>query len=127
MTAANDYYCSLTPKFSEVTSVKPHCHHHHVHFNGRFPDLPASASSPSLFFLHSPWKRTFRGKWPGAGYPSCHPTNSVKALRETQSTDHNTWPGLGQISQESTVLEFVEEVLTSRMAFLLLYQQCQGT
>jgi len=40
------------------------------------PPLP----SPT-YFLH-------------ARCPSCHPTNSVKALQETQSTDPNQWPGL---------------------------------
>jgi len=29
-----------------------------------------------------------------AGCPSRHPTNSVKALKETQSSDPNQWPGL---------------------------------
>jgi len=29
-----------------------------------------------------------------AWYPSCHPTNSVRAPKATQSTDPNWWPGL---------------------------------
>jgi len=29
-----------------------------------------------------------------AGCPSCHPANSVKALKETQSTNSSQWPGL---------------------------------
>jgi len=29
-----------------------------------------------------------------AGCPSCHPTNSVKALKKTQSTDPDQWPGV---------------------------------
>jgi len=28
-----------------------------------------------------------------AGCPLCHPTNSVKTLKETQSNDPNQWPG----------------------------------
>ena len=52
---------------------------------------------PSFFFLHMFQKRTFRGRchrFSRPRCPSCHPTNSVKALKETQSTDPNqvTWP-----------------------------------
>jgi len=49
----------------------------------------------SVFFLHFFWKRTF-GANNGTGTlrtgrPSCHPHNSVKALKD-QRTDPNQWP-----------------------------------
>jgi len=63
-----------------------------------FPGQPGLPSSPQVFFVHLFWKRTFGEKWHRlfiqAGRPSCHPTNSVKALKETQSTGPNQWPGL---------------------------------
>ena len=40
------------------------------------------------------------------GCPSCHPTSSVKALKETQSTDPNQWPGL---VLSSSTTEFLKE------------------
>jgi len=59
--------------------------HHHLHFNGRFPCTPPLASSVS---------RTSADKWHGllsVRRSSHHPTNSVKALKKTHSTDptHN--------------------------------------
>jgi len=43
------------------------------------------------------------------GYPSCHPTNSVKTLKGTQSTDPNHWPGL--ILSSSTTRLLTEATL----------------
>jgi len=40
---------------------------------------------------------------------SCHPTNSVKALKETQSSDLNQWSGL--VLSSSTTRLLKEEVL----------------
>ena len=49
------------------------------------------------FFLHVFWRRTSGKSSTGflwVGGSSCHPTNSIKALKETQSTDTNQWPDL---------------------------------
>jgi len=51
--------------------------------------------------------------------PSCHPATSVKALKTTQSTDPNQWPGLmlslsttGAILTTSTSLAPTTNILT---------------
>jgi len=41
------------------------------------------------------------------------PTNSVKALKETQSIDHNQWPGFN-VSSSTTGLPMEEELVPSR-------------
>jgi len=57
-----------------------------------FPVICASWS-PLSFFIHMFRNRTFGDKWyrffTGQIPFSCHPTNSAKALKETQSTVHN--------------------------------------
>jgi len=40
-----------------------------------------------VFFFHLTWKRTFMDKWHTGCYYRRHPANSVKALKEAQSTD----------------------------------------
>jgi len=65
----------------------------YFYFNSRFlvqPWLASShqSSSSSLF-----QKRIFWDSVP-ARCPSCHPTNNVKALKETHSTEIHQWPGL---------------------------------
>jgi len=52
--------------------------------------------------------------------PSCHPTNSVKALKGTQSTDHNQWSDL--ILSSSTTGLLMEGTL---LHLHRLRQQCQ--
>jgi len=54
----------------------PLYHHQHLCFNSSFPDKHGSAISRFL----------------GAKQPSCHPTNSVKAQKETQVTDPTHCP-----------------------------------
>jgi len=58
-------------------------------------------------------KRTFGGNWHcdrflQARYPSYHATNSVKALKETESTGSNHWPCL--IFPSSTTGPLMEDV-----------------
>jgi len=51
---------------------------------------------PLMFFSHT-CSRTSGISGMGflwSGCPSCHPTIGVKALKGTQSTDPNHWPGL---------------------------------
>ena len=48
-------------------------------------------------------KETF-GTSGTAGCPSCHPSSSVKALKETQSTDPSQWPGLFYQTPEERVV-----------------------
>jgi len=66
---------------------------------------PLSAGSSLVLFLRPFWKRTFRDKWhrrfSRAGCPSCHPTNSVKAVKKILTPNH--WPGL-ILSSSTTVL-----------------------
>jgi len=58
-------------------------------FNGLFPDEPVNLVSPSFFF-HLFWKRTFRiSGCLKARRLSCRPTNSVKALKESQLMELN--------------------------------------
>jgi len=45
------------------------------------------------------------------GCPSCHPNNSVEAQKETQTTDHNQWPGPVLFSSTTGLL--TEEALFS--------------
>jgi len=63
-------------------------------FNDRFfPGEPGSVGSPSHpSLLPSVLEEKLWGFV--AGCPSRHPTNSVKALKETQSTNPNQWPGI---------------------------------
>ena len=49
------------------------------------------AGFSSVFFHHFFWKKN---SFLHATYPSCHPTNSVKTLKVTQSTKPNQWPDL---------------------------------
>lgn len=55
----------------------------YLRFKGFFAGECGLAGSTLVFFLHLFWERTFLR----ALCPSCHPTNIVKALKETQSTD----------------------------------------
>jgi len=81
---------------SESTPAKDRCSTAgpcNLRVNGRFPREPGFASFPQSSSSNS------SGTDPlvscsQAGCPSYHPTNSVKALKETQSTDHNQRPGL---------------------------------
>ena len=57
---------------------------YNLHFDGCFPREPGLAG-PSVVFLRLSWNRTFVDTLL-VGCPSCHPTNSVKTLKETQST-----------------------------------------
>jgi len=69
--------------------------------------------------LHVFWKRTSEDNWNGMGpmsnvqCPSCHPTISVKAPKETQSTDP-------KIS-----LSLVLSSLTARLKVAVLLTLCQ--
>jgi len=62
----------------------------------RTPSFPSKPGlEPLGFFLYLSWNRTFEDKWLTslwAACPSCHPTNSVKAQKETQSTNSNQLP-----------------------------------
>jgi len=52
---------------------------------------------PWILLFHLFWKEDMwiSGMWFLQGTcPSCHPTMSVKALKGTQSTNPNQWPGL---------------------------------
>jgi len=72
-----------------------------------FPGEPGLAGSPSVFFLHLFQKRTYGYKCAGFLWTrcsSCHPTNSVKAPKETQSTEPNRRPCLVLISSTAGFL-----------------------
>lgn len=56
-----------------------------------------------FMLLHLLWKRTLRDKLCEL-MPFCHPTVSVKALKETPSTDPNKWPGLIRSSSSTGIL-----------------------
>jgi len=60
----------------------------HLHFSCRFPCRLTVAGS--ILSLSAPvLEESLWNKWHGllwAGCPSCYPTNSVKALKETKST-----------------------------------------
>ena len=87
-------------------SVHSHCitgiNYLRIVLTATFQAYLEHARSPSDFFLHLFWKRASRDKWHrlllSAGCPSCHPTNSVKPLKRTQSTDPNQWPGLTSLT-----------------------------
>jgi len=70
----------------------------HVRFTDHFPGEPELASSlvllPPLVLEENLWVKWWRfySQMPFLSYG--HPTNSVKALKETQSTDANQWPGI---------------------------------
>jgi len=56
-----------------------------------FPGFP-DKRSPNFFLHLAPAKKTLGDKWHllfRVRCPSCHPTNSVKAPKETRSTDPN--------------------------------------
>jgi len=59
--------------------------------------------SLSVYFLHLFQKRSFGISFSRTRCPSCHLTNSVESLKETQSTGHNQWPGT-ILSASTTVL-----------------------
>jgi len=58
----------------------------HVRYNGHFSCL--------VFFFQLFWKRTFRVSSNRFLVSFLSPTNTVRALRKTQSTDCNQWSGL---------------------------------
>ena len=63
-----------------------------LHFNGDIPVKAGSASSLSVYFLHLFQNRTDEDKWQRffmGCMPSYHPTNSVRALKETWCTTSN--------------------------------------
>jgi len=63
--------------------------HAQTHFNGSIPHLFSSST-----FSETESLRISGTGFLSAACPSCHPTNSVKALKKTQSTDPSQWPGL---------------------------------
>jgi len=77
--------------FQELIEVGQSPEHHHLCFNGNFPGEPGSTSSSLASSSTRSRTEPLGSKcflW--AGCPSCHLTNSVKALNlETQSTGHN--------------------------------------
>ena len=87
--------------------------------------LPCYKMPPPLLFSQpfSRWARvsqslsvfscTYGSGFLQAGWPSCHPTNSVRALKETQSVDCSHWPGL--------ILSSYTTRLLKELALLLLW------
>ena len=74
-----------------------HHHHHHYHLTAILPGEPGSdgslRSSSSSVLEENLWKWVELGfLW--AGYPSCHQTDSVRALKGTQGTNHYQWTGI---------------------------------
>ena len=86
-----------------------------LRLNGRFSGEPALASSPRTWILlplvleKNLWQCVAQVSL-RAACPSRHPTNSVKALKETLSYHPNHWPGL---------------ILSSSTSGLLLREECQ--
>jgi len=78
---SNTYYCYYCYYCRRLTAV--------------FPGEPGSDGSPRFLLLHLFHNRTSGISGTGflcARCPSCHPTISVKALKETQSTNPSQWP-----------------------------------
>jgi len=66
--------------------------HHHLHFSSYFPhEAGLVACFCWVFFLRLIWKRTFEEKWQifTGQMLFLSPADSVKALKETQSTVHS--------------------------------------
>jgi len=58
-----------------------HQNHHHLRFNSHFPGKPGLAGSRLII-------RGVKASFLQARCPSCHPTNIIKAVKETVIQTH---------------------------------------